>query len=86
MKSTKGGTIVKFIIEFIISRYGVPSKLFMGNGPSFKGNEVKEFFAKYYIERKFSTTYFPQGNGQAEASNKFIKSILYKTVAKHGKD
>lgn len=41
MKSTKGDKIVGFLIEFIIYRYGVPSKLFMDNGTNFKGNEVK---------------------------------------------
>jgi len=40
----------------------------------------KEFCAKYHIERKLSTPYYPQGNVQAEASNKVIKSILSKTV------
>ena len=82
MKSAKGGKI----IEFIIFRYGVPSKLFMDDGTSFKGNEVNFFFAKYHIEQKFSTPYYPQGNGQAETSNKIIKSIISKTIAKHGKD
>ena len=46
MRSVKGGNI----IEFIISRYGVPSKLFMDNDQSFKGNEAKEFYDKYHIE------------------------------------
>ena len=48
-KSAKGGKIIEFLLKFFISRYGVPYKLFMANGPIFKGNEVKEFFAKYHI-------------------------------------
>jgi len=48
MKLAKGGKIVEFLVEYIISRYGVPSKLFMDNGPSFRGNKVKEFCEKYY--------------------------------------
>jgi len=86
MKFAKEGNIIDFLIEYIIFRYGVPSKLFMDNGPRFKGNEIKYFCAKYHIERKFSSPYYPQGNGQAKASNKIIKTILSKNVTKHGKD
>lgn len=50
MKSIKGGKLIEFLVEFIISRYGIPSKFFMDNGTRFKGNEVKEFKAKYHIE------------------------------------
>ena len=38
------------------------------------------------IEQKFSSVYYPQGNGQAEATNKIIKGILAKTIKKNGKD
>jgi len=62
MKSIKGGKIIDFLVEYIISRYGVPSKLFIDNGPRFKGNEIEYFCAKYHIERKFSSPYYPQGN------------------------
>jgi hypothetical protein len=33
-----------------------------------------------------ATTYHPQTNGQAESSNRQLKSILNKTVEKGGKD
>ena len=72
------------MIEYIIFRYGVRSKLFMDNGKSFKGNEIKYFCKKYHIEIKFSTLYYPQGNGHTKSSNKFIKIILSKTIEKHG--
>lgn len=57
MKFAKGGKIIQFLVEFIISRYGVPSKLFMDNVPRFKGNDVNEFYVKYHIEQNFSTPY-----------------------------
>jgi len=85
IKLAKGGNIIEFLIKYIISRYGVPSKLFMDDGTSFRGIEVRDFCDKYHIKRKLSTPYYLQGNGQAKASNKFIKSILSKTITKHGK-
>jgi hypothetical protein len=38
------------------------------------------------IEHRFSTSYHPQTNGQAETSNRQLKSILNKTIEKGGKD
>jgi hypothetical protein len=38
------------------------------------------------IEHKVATAYQPQTNGQAETSNRQLKSILNKTVEKGGKD
>lgn len=60
MKSTKGGMIIKFII----SKYCVPSKLFMDNDISFRDNEVRYFCNKYHINKKLFTPYYSQGNSQ----------------------
>ena len=38
------------------------------------------------IEQRISSVYYPQGNGQAEATNKIIKKILAKTIKKNGRD
>ncbi|XP_016199711.1 uncharacterized protein LOC107640724 [Arachis ipaensis] len=41
---------------------------------------------KYGIIHKVATTYHPQTNGQAEVSNREIKSILEKVLKPHWKD
>lgn len=41
---------------------------------------------KYLVKHKVSTAYHPQTNGQADVSNREIKSILEKTMKPTGKD
>jgi len=58
----------------------------MENGPNFKGKNMKAFCKKFHIAQTFSSIYDAQGNGQAEATNKIIKSILAKTWDNYKKD
>ena len=58
----------------------------MDNGANFIGNNIKEFCKKMKIEHRSSSIYYPQGNGQAKATNKIIKKILAKTIKKNGRD
>ena len=41
---------------------------------------MNEFCTKYDIELHHSTPYYPQANGQAEATNKTLLKIIKKTV------
>jgi len=52
-------------------------------GKNFKNKEVQALCKGYHIRLSFSTPYYPQGNGQAEAINKTIYSILVKLVDSH---
>jgi len=47
---------------------------------------MKSFGKIFHIQKKFSFVYYPQGNGQVEASNKIIKSILSKIWYKYKRD
>ena len=48
----------------------------MDNGANFTSKDIKEFCKKMKIEQRFSSIYYPQGNGQAKA----------KTIKKNGRD
>ncbi|XP_020415620.1 uncharacterized protein LOC109948104 [Prunus persica] len=50
------------------------------NGSQFIGKQITAFFAKYKIKQHLSTLRYPQGNGQAEASNKVILDCLKKRL------
>jgi transposase InsO family protein len=47
---------------------------------------LKKCLSKLGIEHRVSTAYHPQTNGQAETSNRQLKSILNKTIEKGGKN
>jgi hypothetical protein len=70
----------------IFPRYGVPRVLISDGGTHFTGNSFRKCLSKLGIEHRVATAYHPQTNGQAETSNRKLKSILNKTVEKGGKD
>src|SRR6185295_8336512 len=52
----------------------------------FVNRTIAALLKKYHVTQRISTAYHPQTNGQAEVSNREIKSILEKTVSPNRKD
>ncbi|KAL6129039.1 hypothetical protein ACLB2K_072392 [Fragaria x ananassa] len=52
-----------------------------GYGAAFMADETQEFLSDYGIKFLHSTPYYAQSNGQAEANNKIILSILKRMLA-----
>lgn len=46
-KSITQDKIITFLVENIITRFGVPKRLIMENGPKFEGKYMKEFCKKF---------------------------------------
>ena len=78
--------VVKNVKSLILHRYGVPKALISDRGTHFCNKILGALLAKYHVTHKVSTGYHPQTNGQAEISNKEIKSILKKVVNPDRKD
>ena len=75
---------MEFIEDNIVSRFGYPRRLITNNAKAFKSKAMVAFCEKHGIILNHSTPYYPQGNGQAESSNKnIIQSI--KKLLKHNK-
>lgn len=81
-----GKQIVAFILNYIICHYRIPMTIITDNGQPYKNQDVQELCEKFKIQHKFSTPYYPQGNGKAKASNKTILKILKKTINDVGRD
>ena len=72
--------IIEFIQENILSRFGCPRKLLTDNAQDFKSKSMVAFCENDGIILKHSTTYYPQGNGLVESSNKNIIQSIKKLL------
>lgn len=78
-KATKRITsevVCEFIKENIMVRFGVLVRLVMDNVAYFSSAEITNFYFEYGITASHLSDYFPQGNGQAESSNKNLVNIV----------
>jgi hypothetical protein len=79
-------TIVQFIYEFILIRFGCPLILVNDQGTHFISEAIEILTIYFLFWRTSFTTYYPQGNGQAKFINKVIKLLLTKIVHKNRMD
>ena len=57
-------------------RFGIPQSIVTYNGPQFDSWVYRNFCSELKIKNLYSTPWYPQSNGQAEASNKTLISAL----------
>lgn len=63
-KKTTTKVVIKFLMENIISRFGVPLRFIIDNNMCFKYEEFKSFYEDYGIIISYASSYqYPQGNG-----------------------
>ncbi|GLU21503.1 hypothetical protein SLE2022_376370 [Rubroshorea leprosula] len=72
--------VSNFIKEHIICHFGISYKIMSDNGTPFVNQHVQRLLDTYKIKHQKSTPYYPQGNSQAEATNKSFLRILRKMV------
>ena len=70
----------KFVWRNIGRRFGVPRTLISDNGFQFDSKAFRRYCCKLGIANRYSTLAYPQGNRQAEASNKVIVNGLKKRL------
>ncbi|MCO5558434.1 hypothetical protein L7F22_012017 [Adiantum nelumboides] len=69
-----------FLYEHIICRYGCPIEIVADQGTHFINDTIEILTELFSIKHRKSTPYYPRCNGQAESSNKTIRSIMTKIV------
>jgi hypothetical protein len=76
LKNIGQNDVRKFLWRNIVTRFGIWRALISDNGTQFKNSAIKDFCAEHGIKHHFSSVGYPQGNGQAEASNKVVLAGL----------
>jgi hypothetical protein len=76
-------TATRFFFNHVISLFGVPLQLVSDHGKHFENEIFIELSSKLRFSHEFASPYYPQSNGQVEAVNKVLKTMLQSTVNKH---
>ena len=85
-RTNDASVVAKFLRSHIFTRFGTPRALITYGGTHFCNKLVDKVLQKYGEQHRTSLAYHPQENGQAEMSNREIKSIMEKTVNSSRKD
>ena len=72
-----------FTFNHIIVRFGVPKQLVIEHGSHFQNAMMIELSTHLGFRKENYSPYYPQANGQVEAVNKLLKTILQRTVEKN---
>ena len=71
---------MKFLYENIFIMFGFPVRLVTDNALAFKARALVKMCESMGIQLVHSTSYYPQGNGLAESSNKILVRIIRKIL------
>jgi hypothetical protein len=78
-----GRTTTLFIFNHIITHFGVPRAIVTDHGSHFKNQMMSELHAKLGFRHENSSPYYPQANGQVEAINKVLKTMIQRMVGEN---
>ncbi len=76
MKDQHATTIEKALLDQWIHRHGRPHIAISDQGKNIDGQVVNDLCKKLGIEKRRSSPYHPEGNGQAERSVQSIKTLV----------
>jgi hypothetical protein len=76
LKHSQDEQAISFLETNIFSRFGIPLEIIIDNGSTFISAKLTQFLAKLRVKHFTSSSYYPQGNGQAESTNKNLVIIM----------
>ena len=83
LKLVNTNQVISFLEINIIIRFDVPGSLVFENASYFSLVDLTQFSLDKGIKIKYSTNYYPQGNGLAEYTNKNLKKHSKNSYRKH---
>jgi hypothetical protein len=78
--------VISFLNSHIITRFRIPECLVFDNASYFSSLDMNVFSLEKGIKLKYSASYYPQGNGLAESTNKNLIKIIKRTVSENHKN
>jgi transposase InsO family protein len=86
LKMVNTSQVIAFLNSHIITRFGIPDCLVFDNASYFSSLEMSNFALEKGIKLKYSASYYPQGNGLAESTNKNLIKIIKRTMTENHKN
>ena len=78
-----GNITTLFLFNHMIARLGVPQAIVTDHRSHFRNQMMAELSAKLGFRHENSTLYYLQADGQVEAINKVLKTMLRRMVGDH---
>jgi hypothetical protein len=85
MESVASKDIINFVTKHVIHRFGIPQTITTDGGSVFISEEFKKFAIDMGIKLIWSSPYYAQANGQAEASNQSLIKLIKRKIDEHSK-
>jgi transposase InsO family protein len=73
----------KFLYECILTRFRCLLIIVRDQGVHFINDAIKYLTNHFLMKHVSSTTYYPQGNGRVESTNKVLGTLLTKFVSEN---
>lgn len=81
--STDGKTMAQFLFNHVISRFGIPQAIVTDHGSHVRDYMMAKLASALGLCHNGSTPYYPQANGQVEAMNKVLVTMLQRNIGMH---
>ena len=79
-------TTIAFCLEQFVNTFGYPDIILTNQSLNFESGLIKEMCVRLNIDKRTTSTYHPQCNGQTERFNCKMNAMLAQYVAKNQTD